>query len=80
MVSFGARARLWSIDPDALQRSFWLSTPRCPEPDERQRVLAWPRSDAERAAAECLAMQACLGRPPALERYDACLAELRVSE
>jgi WD40 repeat protein len=70
--------REWLIDPTALLRGFWLSTPQCIDASERQRVLAETHADAEFGAATCRAMQTCLrddaGRAVP-ERLEPCLTE-----
>jgi WD40 repeat protein/tRNA A-37 threonylcarbamoyl transferase component Bud32 len=54
------QVRAWTIDAAQLLRGFWLSTPRCLDAVERQRVLAETRADAEFGESECRTMHACL--------------------
>jgi WD40 repeat protein/tRNA A-37 threonylcarbamoyl transferase component Bud32 len=72
--------RSWLVDAPQLLRGFWLSTPRCLEAVERQRVLAEARADATFGETACLAMQACLrdeAGEAVPERFELCLAELQ---
>jgi WD40 repeat protein len=77
LTTSNLQAKIWLIDSDQLRRGFWLSTPRCLSADERQRVLAESRPEAEDGEAGCRAMQACLrdstGRAVP-ERFQGCLA------
>jgi WD40 repeat protein/tRNA A-37 threonylcarbamoyl transferase component Bud32 len=71
--------RGWLVDARQLLRGFWLSTPRCLDAVERQRVLAEAPLDAEFGEAACRTMQACLrddAGVAVLESFEPCLAEL----
>jgi WD40 repeat protein/tRNA A-37 threonylcarbamoyl transferase component Bud32 len=75
------RVRVWLVDAAQLLRGFWLSTPRCLDAFERQRVLAETRADADFGAGECRAMHECLRDEAGAavpERFESCLAESRV--
>jgi WD40 repeat protein len=71
--------RMWLVDAAQLLRGFWLSTPRCLDGVERQRVLAETPDDARFGETACRAMQACLRDEAGAivpERFEPCLAEL----
>jgi WD40 repeat protein/tRNA A-37 threonylcarbamoyl transferase component Bud32 len=76
-VGMDGNVRMWLVDAAQLLRGFWLSTPRCLDAFERQRVLAEARTDAEFGEAECRAMHACLRDEAGAvaDRFEQCLAE-----
>lgn len=74
--------QMWLVDAAQLLRGFWLSTPRCLDAVERQRVLAETLDDAVFGETTCRAMQACLrdhSNAIEPERFEPCMAELHAS-